>query len=100
MIRRLMEAHYFQNRGETNLAHIRFWLQELRTPELLIEVARSNAARCRRLVAARPLLKAAIRGDSVVLARALEEEEAAERKRDELYWLPLRRELESLRHPT
>ena len=40
MIRRLVEAHYFQNRAKPNPAQIRFWLQELRTPEILLELAR------------------------------------------------------------
>ncbi len=97
MIRRLIEAHYFQNRGRATAAQIRFWLQELRTTELLLEVARSNAALCRRLIAARPLLAHATTGNAVALERALHDEEAAERERDNLYWLPLRQELETLR---
>ena len=36
MIRRLVEAHYFQNNTKPNSAQIRFWLQELRTPQLLV----------------------------------------------------------------
>jgi hypothetical protein len=97
MIRRLVEAHYFQNRHRATAAQIRFWLRELRTPELLLEVARSNPALCRPLAAARPLLAHATAGDTAALERALKEEEAAERQRDKLYWLPLRQELEALR---
>ena len=98
MIRRLVEAHYFQNRARTNAAQIRFWLRELRTPELLIEVARANTAISRRLVAARPLLAHARMSDVAALNRALNEEEIIERDLDKVYWLPLRRELEKLRH--
>jgi hypothetical protein len=98
MIRRLVEAHYFQNRGRASAAQIRFWLRELRTPELLIEVSRSNPAMCRRLVGERRLLERAMTGDVIALSRGLNEEEAAERERDKVYWLPLRRELEKLRH--
>ena len=97
MIRRLMEAHYFQNQKNPNPAQVKFWLQELRTPELLAEVAHANAALCRRLVAVRPLLAHATT-DAAALERALLAEETAERERDKIYWLPLRRELESLRH--
>jgi len=97
MIRRLLEAHYFQNNVRATTAQVRFWLRELRTPELLLEVARSNATLCRRLVAARPLLAHATTGDAVGLERALNDEEAAERECDKRYWLPLRRELETLR---
>ena len=99
MIRRLLEAHYFQHRKERNLTRVNFWLRELRTPELLIEVARANTALCRRLMAVRPLLVHASAGNAVALERALMAEETAERERDKIYWLPLRRELERLRHP-
>ena len=97
MIRRLVEAHYFQHRKNPNPAQVKFWLRELRTPELLMEVARANAALCRRLVASRPLLAHATT-DAATLESALMAEETAERERDKIYWLPLRRELEKLRH--
>lgn len=98
MIRRLVEAHYFQHRKKPNPAQVKFWLRELRTPELLTEVARTNAASCQRLVAARPLLAHAAADDAAGLERALFAEETAEREQDKTYWLPLRRELEKLRH--
>jgi hypothetical protein len=98
MVRRLVEAHYFENRHHAAAAALRFWLRELRTPELLIEVARAYPAVCRRLMGTRPLLAHALRADSAELEHGLNDEESAERKRDKLYWLPLRRELEALRH--
>ena len=98
MIRRLVEAHYFQNREKPLMAQNKFWLRELRTPALLIEVAQSNAKSCRKLVAEWPLLAIAALGKSNELERALRDEETAERDRDKLYWLPLRKELEKLRH--
>jgi len=98
MIRRLVEAHYFQNQTKPRPAQIRFWFQELRTPELLIELARSNAALCRRLASVRLLLAHAATGNANALEQALDGEETAERQRDREYWLPLRRELEKLRH--
>ena len=98
MIRRLMEAHYFAHQGKPSVSQIKFWLRELRTPELLIELARANGVFCRRLMAARPLLAHAATGNAVALEKALDEEEAAERQRDKEYWLPLRRELEKIRH--
>jgi hypothetical protein len=39
-----------------------------------------------------------ISGESMNLEQALLAEETAERQRDREYWLPLRRELEALRH--
>jgi hypothetical protein len=98
MIRRLVEAHYFQNEARPKAAQIRFWLQELRTPELLMELARANAASCRRLMPSRPLLAHAAARNAVALERALNAEETSEREKDRRYWLPLRAELEKLRH--
>jgi hypothetical protein len=98
MIRRLVEAHYFQNNTKPNSAQIRFWLQELRTPQLLVEVARRYPAICRQLARQRVLLAHAQSGRMADLERALLAEETAERQRDREYWLPLRRELEKLRH--
>jgi hypothetical protein len=98
MIRRLVEAHYFANRARPQPAQIRFWLQELRTPELLVEVAQRHPRILRRLVSGRPLLHHAAHGEMEQLEQALREEEAVERQRDRQYWLPLRAELEKLRH--
>jgi hypothetical protein len=98
MIRRLVEAHYFENQGRAAPAQIRFWLQELRTPELLIETARLHPGVCRRLIAKRPLLAHALVGDTDHLAPALQAEELSEREQDRQYWAPLRAKLEKLRH--
>ncbi len=98
MIQRLVEAHYFQHRSHPSVPQLRFWLQELRTPELLIELARSHPALCRRLLARRPLLEAAALGAPAELEKSLRDEETVERQRDKLHWQPLLRELEILRH--
>jgi hypothetical protein len=98
MIRRLVEAHYFQNHQAAKTAHLQFWLRELRTPGLLTEIARQHPALAKRLRARRPLLIQALAGDTPALEQALLDEEAVERKRDQVYWLPLRKELEAMRH--
>jgi hypothetical protein len=98
MIRRLVEAHYFENQGRPKPAQIRFWFQELRTPELLVELARRQPAICGRAARQRSLLVHAQSGNLDDLQQALMAEETAERQRDKEYWLPLRRELEKLRH--
>lgn len=98
MIRRLVEAHYFQNHEKPNRFQIKFWLLELRTAPLLVELAQSHPAICRRLTASRRLLTLAAAGKTEALERALHHEEADERKRDQSYWLPLLKELETLRH--
>jgi hypothetical protein len=98
MIRRLLEAHYFQNQTKPKPAQIRFWFQELRTPELLMELAHRHPAICRRLARRRPLLAHADGGAADALEQALLAEETTERQRDKEYWFPLRQELEKLRH--
>lgn len=98
MIRRLLEAHYFQNQTKPTAAQIRFWFLEFRTPELLIELARRYPALGQRLIRQRSLLGHALSGKSDVLEQALRAEETIERQRDKEHWLPLRRELEILRH--
>jgi hypothetical protein len=97
MLRRLVERHYFEHRGSPTASRVRFWLRELRTPELLVETARHHPDRCRELSEDRPLLTLAAAGRASALAAALAEEEAVERKRDREYWTPLRSELEELR---
>ena len=98
MIRRLVEADFFGRRETATAADIRFWLRELRTPELLVAVAASHRESCRRLVARRPCLELALRGDESELVPALAVEESREREADRRYWEPLRTELETLRH--
>ncbi|MBI4472465.1 MAG: hypothetical protein HY646_07330 [Acidobacteria bacterium] len=98
MIRRLVEANYFQHRENPTRTQVKSWLRELRTPALLIELAQFHPSSCRRLVVERPLLAIAAAGNEHELEGALLKEEIAERERDKLYWMPLRKELERLRH--
>ena len=97
MIRRLVEAHYLENRDNPNMPKVKFWLLQMRTPDLLIETAKRHLRACRRLLAARPLLANALSGDSVKIIEALAKEEEREREHDRLYWVPLRKELEAIR---
>lgn len=99
MIRRLVEVNYLAHRQDPTEERILFWLRELRTPELLVEVARAHPALARKVSAERPLLEQAT-ADSVesgLLGRALRDEEEMERRQDAEYWRPLREELECLR---
>jgi len=99
MIQRLVEAHYTQNQQRPTSEQILFWLKEARTPSLLIKVANrfpKAFAKCR---SQRPLLSLAVLRNEAELTRALYEEEKSEREADQIYWEPLRKELESLRHP-
>jgi len=97
MIRRLLEADYFAGRDDATPAQIEFWLRELRTPELLIEVAEDNFEAAQGLVDTRPLLGSALVRDNGRLTGQLQAEEWAERDADKEYWRPLKAELEQLR---
>ncbi len=97
MIRRLVDAHYFQNRNEPTEARVRFWLRESRTPEILIRVAAENPEITQQMIQVRPLLSETLSASHQALAAELETERVAEMEADQAYWRPLVRELESLR---
>lgn len=97
MIRRLLEAHYFEFSGAPNEERICFWFRQLRTPTLLIEAAARWPDEARQLSATRPLLERALTRDEAALESALSAEEQEERFRDREYWLPLKKELEAMR---
>ena len=97
MIRRLLEASYFESRDNPTSGQIEFWLRELRTPELLIECARAFPHVAGSVAGARSAVQAAINGETEVLERELQLEQERERTADRAYWAPLRRELEQLR---
>ena len=97
MIRRLIEADYFADRDRPKQGQIEFWLLELRTPELIVEIAEAHPALARSLESFRPLLTLASIGNADLLAEAVLSEERAEREADREYWQPLKAELEQLR---
>lgn len=97
MIRRLLEAHFFQNRAQPSSEQVLFWLRESRTPSMLVALARQFHDSVHQVLEDRPLLESALAGDEAKLAKSLELEEKRERELDRLYWLPLKRELEELR---
>jgi len=98
MIRRLVEAHYFAHHTKPNRSQLRFWLTELRTAQLLVKVAHSHPGLTESLAARRPMLACALAGKTAELEQSLLAEELAVRAEDKDYWLPLRQELEALRH--
>ena len=98
MIRRLVEAHYFVHNAKPRVAQIHFWLLELRTSQLLLEIAQNHAHLARRLATKRPLLRHAASGNLAQLEIALSDEENNLRTEDKAYWSPLLKELERLRH--
>lgn len=95
MVRRLLEADIV--RGGAKPSRRAFWLQECRTPELLVALAGRYPALARRLSRRRPALAAAVRGNAEDVARRIREEEDREREADRRYWAPLKAELERWR---
>ena len=100
MIRRLLEASYFESRDHPTSRRIEFWFRELRTPELLIECARTFPDVADFTADARSAVRAAIGGDAEAVERELQLEQERERAADRAYWAPLRQELEHLRRHT
>ena len=97
-LRRLVEVNYFGNRENPTREQIRFWFLELRTPDLLIELAVWHGRIPAQLRRQRPLLGLATTPTKSLLEDALIEEEKREREADRQYWVPLKKELERLRH--
>lgn len=96
MIRRLIEAHYVENQDSPSAAQIDFWLEECRSPSLLLTLAQTHpdaAAASRRAA-----VRAAVDDDQEGIVKALADEEQAEREADDAYWRPLMKELEAMRH--
>jgi len=95
MLRRLVDASYASARDrEATPAEVVFWLAELRSPPFLAEViARHHEVA---LGSARPAVAVLLSGGDATQALALEQ--SAEMNVDRVYWAPLRRELEQLRH--
>lgn len=95
MIRRLVERSCFERAATPTDDLVRFWLYELRTPELLVEVVAAHPEAAR--AASRPAAQAALLRGADDVAAVLQEEEREERRKDREYWEPLSRELEELR---
>ena len=97
MLRRLVEASYVRDSSAATSEQVAFWLDELRTPELLVACAAAFPEDAARSAEKRAATAAAIRGEGDAVRAALAEEEARERALDREYWAPLRTELEEMR---
>ncbi|MDL5054860.1 hypothetical protein QQ056_15075 [Oscillatoria laete-virens NRMC-F 0139] len=98
MIRRLVESHYFQNRDQAVDEQVFFWLRECRTASILLEIAKSWPECVDQMTPLRPLLSLIKECDEARINEALLQEELRCRQEDRQYWLPLKKELETLRH--
>ena len=97
MIRRLVEQSYFEHSANATQELVRFWLRELRSPELLVEAAGAHPGLAGAEAGFRPAVQAALAGRLDAVSEALEAEEREERRKDREYWAPLKRELEEFR---
>lgn len=98
MLRRLLEAHYFSHTPKPDAVKLAFWLKEMRTPEILIELAKKYPRQTTQAAKQRPVLLYALKNDQSGLNDALKTEEMTERNNDRCYWAPLKNEMERLRH--
>jgi hypothetical protein len=80
MIQRLIEQVYF-----TSAASAEFLFRELRTPELLIDLAAHQPELARQIAAQRPAVQSAVAGDHKAVVSALRDEEDAIREQDRAY---------------
>lgn len=97
MIRRLLEADYVAS-ADPPAERIRFWLLEMRTPDILMELCRRYPAMALDAAELRPAVRAAMAADVSLVEQSMRAEAETERRLDVEYWRPLRRELELLRH--
>lgn len=97
VIELLATIHHRENAASPRAEDIDFWLREVRTPELLIDLGRTYPAQTATLTPQRPLLALAAAGEIDALRLALDTERQAEQALDRAYWEPLRRELEEFR---
>jgi hypothetical protein len=98
MIRRLVEVNYDAAFSSPTPEQVRFWLEEMRSAEPLLEIAQRFPMDAADVAGRRDAVKVAVTGDAEQVRLALMAEEARERELDREYWTPLRQELESLRH--
>jgi hypothetical protein len=97
MIRRLVDAHYWEFSGCANEKQIDFWLLESRSPDVLVELSQSAPMICRRLSVTRPLLNFAQDNEYQRLHQELAIEKKTSMQADQAYWQLLIKELEILR---
>ena len=98
MLKRLVDNDIILKKYKAAPDRIKWWLSECRDAGILIELAKIYRRDAKERAKARPLISLAMRGDKSRLVIKLNEEEAKERKKDVAYWLPLKKELEELRH--
>jgi hypothetical protein len=98
MLKRLVNNDIILKKYKAAPDRIKWWLGECRNVDILVELAKRYHSLAKEVVKDRPLVASAIKDDKDELFIKLNKEEARERKKDIAYWLPLKKELETLRH--
>ena len=98
MLKRLVDNDIILKKYKAAPGRTKWWFGECRNADILVELAKRYRALAKKIMKERSLISSAIRGDKRGLIIKLNKEEAEERKKDIAYWLPLRKELEALRH--
>ena len=98
MLKRLVANDIILKKYKASRDRIKWWFGECRNVDILIELAKKYRSLAKEITKKRPLVSSAIKGDEHDLLTKLNKEEARERKKDIAYWLPLKKELEVLRH--
>lgn len=98
MLKRLVNNDIILKEYKASPGRTKWWFSECRSTDILVELVKRYGAIAKESVKNRPLISSAVRGDKRGLLIKLNREEAEERKKDIAYWLPLRKELEALRH--
>jgi len=93
----LVEADMVAHQTQVDEHRVNFWLREARNADTLIELAAAYPETASAAATGRPLLGAALEGDTAALEIQLAQEQIEGKAADRRYWAPIRQELESMR---
>lgn len=98
MLKRLVENDIILHKDKPQAKRLKWWLREVRSPEILVELSGKYPKIAQECISERPLLSLAVTADIEQLRVKLNQEEINYRHTDIEYWGPLRNELEMFRH--
>ena len=98
MLKHLVENDIVLHKNNPKDERIIWWFEESRNSQTLIELAEKYPRIVKKCIGNRPLLSYTMVKDIKNINAKLYQEELLERKKDIKYWLPLKKELELLRH--
>lgn len=97
MIRHIVEADIVKARWKGSATRVAFWIEECRSVPVLLRLVGLHPVIAATVARKRRAAAAAVRGRLKRTEQLLRREEEVERKLDQRYWAPLRRELERWR---